>query len=51
MPRDAVQIFEQIIKEKFEKNILTVTVSAPINGTACIQKLLFEPPDYHIELT
>ena len=39
---------------KFEEHRLkqvTNTVPAPINGAACIQKLFFDPSDYHIKMT
>ena len=32
-------------------NLEIGTVPAPINGAACIQKLLFEPSDYHVKMT
>ena len=32
-------------------NLEIGTVPAPINGAASIQKLLFEPSDYHIKMT
>ena len=35
----------------FRKNHDIATVPAPINGAACIQKLLFEPSDYHVKMT
>ena len=39
-------------KENFVANLSFVsTVPAPIDGAACIQKLFFEPSDYHIKIT
>ena len=28
-----------------------ITIPVPLNGAACIQKLFFEPSDYHLKIT
>ena len=33
----------------YEWSLIVSTVPAPLNGAACIKKLLFVPSDYHIK--